>query len=618
MRFEKFIRKTTIIGFVVSLPLFWGIQQKSSEGFNEKTDQHLSALIGKVKTELLQLKKDAAGKKTLPYLQQHFYTARLAYKRMAVLTDYFNPYQYKQLNSPAIPRIESEIADRIIPPQGFQALEQLLFADWNKNSGYLELNRLADEMLVSLETISNEPDRHFKFSKAFVFDALRSAIISVTTLGITGFDSPVINYSLPEAIASLQEIKELISFYRPGSDKNSQAQLQKVIALTDKAITYLKTNNRFATFDRLGFITGYINPLYKQLIRYRMASGTGIPEGRSAVNYDAESFFALDFFNINFYSPPSEYWVTPERVSLGKKIFSDPILSGTGTRSCASCHKPELAFTDGLAKPYSLDNSHLLPRNTPTIINAGFQTRQFLDSRSDILENQLSEVVHNTDEMEGTMQRAVELLSDDPAYISFFNEAYPAEKQKITPFTIANAISSYVRSLVSLNAPFDRYVRGDQKSLSASAKNGFNLFAGKAKCATCHFIPLFNGVVPPSFAETESEIIGVPKTKDKKPAILDDDPGKYNFTKSEIHRYSFKTPTLRNVALTAPYMHNGVYTTLDEVMEFYNNGGGKGLHIAPVYQTLPFDKLNLTKTEVKDIIAFMKSLTDTSFNKTRL
>ena len=136
---------------------------------------------------------------------------------------------------------------------------------------------------------------------------------------------------------------------------------------------------------------------------------------------------------------------------------------------------------------------------------------------------------------------------------------------------------------------------------------------GKAKCATCHHPPLFNGLLPPEFEETESEVLGVPETTDTLNAKLDSDLGKYLFTRSAIHKYSFKTPTIRNIELTAPYMHNGVFKTLEEVMDFYNKGGGKGLKIAPGNQTLPFDKLNLSKKEQTDIINFMKSLTDSLF-----
>jgi cytochrome c peroxidase len=141
------------------------------------------------------------------------------------------------------------------------------------------------------------------------------------------------------------------------------------------------------------------------------------------------------------------------------------------------------------------------------------------------------------------------------------------------------------------------------------AANGFTLFMGKAKCGTCHFMPLFNGVVPPHFSKMESEVIGVPQTN-RAPFTLDADEGKYRFTQSPIHRFAFKTPTLRNIALTAPYMHNGVYKTLEEVVEFYDKGGGAGLDIPLPSQTLPAEPLHLTKEEKNALIQFLHSLTD--------
>ena len=134
---------------------------------------------------------------------------------------------------------------------------------------------------------------------------------------------------------------------------------------------------------------------------------------------------------------------------------------------------------------------------------------------------------------------------------------------------------------------------------------------GKAKCGTCHFMPLFSGAKPPRYYYIESEVIGVPERADKKTHILDKDSGRYMITKAGIHLFSFKTPSVRNAALTAPYMHNGVFKTLKQVLDFYNNAGGKGLGIAPPNQSLPFEKLHLTEKEKKDIIAFMQSLTHT-------
>ena len=166
-------------------------------------------------------------------------------------------------------------------------------------------------------------------------------------------------------------------------------------------------------------------------------------------------------------------------------------------------------------------------------------------------------------------------------------------------------MASYVRSLSQYNSKFDEYLR-DEVEYSSDEKAGFNLFAGKAKCATCHFIPLTNGTVPPNFMKTESEILGVPNRHN----YLDTDLGKYELTQAEIHRNSFKTPTIRNIELTAPYMHNGVFKTLEEVIDFYNKGGGIGLGFKVPNQTLPEDELLLSDKEKKQLIAFMKTLTD--------
>jgi cytochrome c peroxidase len=143
-------------------------------------------------------------------------------------------------------------------------------------------------------------------------------------------------------------------------------------------------------------------------------------------------------------------------------------------------------------------------------------------------------------------------------------------------------------------------------ALTADEKLGFNVFMGKGKCATCHFFPLFNGTVPPVFQETESEVIGTPA--DRSQRRVDADPGKFVVTKNAVHRYAFKTPTVRFSAQTAPYMHNGVYRTLDEVVDFYNKGGGNGLGFGLDNQTLPFDKLTLTPAEKRGLVAFMRAL----------
>ena len=151
-------------------------------------------------------------------------------------------------------------------------------------------------------------------------------------------------------------------------------------------------------------------------------------------------------------------------------------------------------------------------------------------------------------------------------------------------------------------------MQGDSKSLNKAEIEGYNLFAGKALCGSCHFFPLFNGTVPPFYNETEFEVLGTPEASNNK--TLDNDPGRFKVTGIEKQRLAFKTPTIRNVELTAPYMHNGVYSTLEEVIEFYHKGGGAGLGLTVPNQTLPFDSLKLSPVEKHRIILFMRTLTE--------
>jgi cytochrome c peroxidase len=223
------------------------------------------------------------------------------------------------------------------------------------------------------------------------------------------------------------------------------------------------------------------------------------------------------------------------------------------------------------------------------------------------LENQAQDVVNNKDEMHGSLEEALVIIKKDEAYKKLFRQAYP-NATGIGLQHLQNALASYVRTLLSLNSRFDQYMRGDGLRLNKEEKLGFNLFMGKAKCGTCHFLPLFNGTVPPMFREMESEVIGVPKTIAGKE--LDDDPGRFAMAQLAPYQHAFKTTTVRNAALTAPYMHNGVFNTLEEVVNFYNKGGGAGLGFKVENQTLPFDQLQLNEEEKKALVQFMRSLND--------
>ncbi len=318
------------------------------------------------------------------------------------------------------------------------------------------------------------------------------------------------------------------------------------------------------------------------------------------LNYQAENLFSPDaLLPENFPGGhPGSGGHSGERggslAELGKKLFSDPSLSGNGQKSCASCHSPDKMFTDRLPRSIAFDGHHLLDRNAPSLLYSGFQYNQFWDGRARSLEEQIRTVLHDPREMKADTTTLTQKGGID---------------------RIATAIAAFVRTLHPMNSPFDRYMRGETGTLSARAIKGANLFMGKAQCATCHFIPLFNGLVPPDYAMTEFEVLGSTRTDRLDKTALSPDAGRYKIYPFPFYKGAFKTPTVRNAALTYPYMHNGAFRDLKKLMEFYNRGGGAGLGLRVPDQTLSSVPLHLSPGEIDDIILFIHALTDTLYQK---
>jgi cytochrome c peroxidase len=251
-----------------------------------------------------------------------------------------------------------------------------------------------------------------------------------------------------------------------------------------------------------------------------------------------------------------------------------------------------------------LGGRDLLARNTPTLLNAALQPAQFYDLRAISLEDQVEDVLHNPLEMRGSLQTAIGRFSRDSGYRKLWGAAFPGGSVDTTGIIIA--LAAYVRSLVRLDSRFDEYMRGDSTALDTEEIRGFNLFMGKARCGSCHYMPLFNGNFPPVYGRTEAEVIGVPSAPSSD--IIDTDPGQFAIIAAPFLLHAFKTSSIRNASRTAPYMHNGIYTTLDQVVDFYDAGGGVGAGEKLANQTLPTDSLHLSPKEKKSLVAFMKSL----------
>lgn len=365
------------------------------------------------------------------------------------------------------------------------------------------------------------------------------------------------------------------------------------------------SNKEFDTFDRYGFIRNHIHPLLNLWKRTVTDWNVSFPF-ETKLSYEAESFFDSTTFNVEKFAPSYSPETTPELVALGKLLFFDKNLSNSKKMSCATCHQPEKFFTDGLRKSKANDGNEL-SRNSPTLLYAALQNNQFYDARVANLENQIMDVVNSEREFHSDLNNLKKTVERSEKYKARFKSTY---NDSVTSRNIRNAIAQYIRTLVPFNSKFDRNISNKENTLTASEINGFNLFMGKAGCGTCHFAPVFNGTVPPDFSHTELEVLGVPRTSVFTDATIDPDSGRYNLFRADLKKFAFKTPTVRNISKTAPYMHNGVYTTLEEVVKFYNLGGGSGIGIDLHNQTLPPDSLQLSNQDISDIIHFMQSLED--------
>ncbi|WP_229312068.1 cytochrome-c peroxidase [Larkinella punicea] len=579
----------------------------ATERVKQQFSHDLAVFRALIETRFLPLAERSASADSM---KTAFLACRRAYKKLEPFAEYYLPATTRLVNGPPLPEIEAE-DNRISEPGGLQVIEELIFPEFDvrrRNDLIREIKKLRRE-LVRYADFEKDTD----LTDAHVFDALRLQIFRIITLGISGFDTPRCLNALPEAATSVHTLSTYLSFYNTKTP--DFYRLVQILQSTEK---HLNQASDFNTFDRFQFITEFANPLSTQVLAFQQQRNIQPFNEIRALRTDAKTLFDTNAFNPDFYAPTVATRSNPAKILLGKKLFSDPVLSAGddppgGKRSCASCHQPDKAFTDGLPKNASLSGRGFVRRNTPTLLNAALQNAQFYDLRAQTLENQSSEVIQNVDEMHGSLEYAARTLQQNNVYRAWFEKAFPTLRDSIEPIHIQNALAAYERSLVRLNSRFDRAMREQNNGtgkplLSTEERLGFNLFMGKAKCGTCHFLPLFNGTVPPVFTQTESEVIGVPVQPNRRQ--IDPDPGRYALFRLDPLKYAFKTPTVRNIVQTSPYMHNGAYQTLENVLEFYNQGGGRGLGIRLENQTLPTDKLDLTDREQSALLAFLKTLSD--------
>ncbi len=294
---------------------------------------------------------------------------------------------------------------------------------------------------------------------------------------------------------------------------------------------------------------------------------------------------------------------SPQQIDLGRYLFFDPILSGDGTISCATCHDPNQGFSDGLGASIGIGDQKL-KRGAPTIWNVGFLKKLFWDGRSNNLEDQAMGPLFAANEMGNTPSKLVATLNSIKTYRVLFAEAFPkrATTTAISLDEILAAITAFEASLISLNSRYDQYAHGYHEALTSKEKEGMNVFRSfVARCAECH--------TPPLFTNQQIAVIGTPE-----PTGFSFDPGAEIPSKDKTLRGGFKVPSLRNIEKTAPYMHSGKFQTLRETVQFYTDGRG---HAVPKDAQLLIHwhiwEPKLTDYELDRLVDFLRTLTDESF-----
>lgn len=553
---------------------------------------------------------NAAGRQRL---KEEIAQTRLQLKAVDFWLRYLEPIGYRQINGPLPVEWETEAFEKWEPPYK------------RKGAGLTLAALYLEEETITRDTLLHLIQQSVDATKIFTADSItrhlatfdhfyfcnRLFLLNLAAIYTTGFECPDTENVIPELRHMLAAVKQIYSSFNNSFPATPLSAAY--LALYDSALSFVNEQpSDFSTFDHFTFIKEYVNPLFalnQQFIqRYKAVSRSF---NDYSINKQALSIFDKSFYNMQhpkgIFSLVDDIVVLNEIDRIGKLLFYDPILSGNNMRSCASCHVPKQYFTDTTAQTaLQFDRIQRLPRNTPSLINVIYNHLLMLDGKHISLLAQAKDVTSNPVEMEGSEREMVEKVMSCKEYKTAFKKLLkhtPGETE-VTARHILSAITFYMSKFSAYSAPFDDAMH-NKATLDARQIKGFNLFMSKAECGTCHFVPFFNGVKPP-YTGSEFEVLGTPA--DTGFSALSPDKGRYEINPAPETLHAFRTGTLRNIAHTKPYMHNGVFNTLDEVLDFYNNGGGQGHGLDVPNQTLSGDSLHLTPDEKDALVAFMRAL----------
>ncbi|MBS1773497.1 MAG: cytochrome C peroxidase [Bacteroidetes bacterium] len=560
-------------------------------------------------------KADLTNSNDVQKIREEIRTVRYCLKSLDFWLRYLEPTAYKKINGPLPVEWETEVFEKYEKPYKREGAGLALA------TLYLDEPVILKDSLLSLIKASINATNTYKAdsitkelqSYHHFFLCNRLYLLNLAAIYTTGFECPDTTQIIIELRTMMKDVEPIYTAFNksfPNTPLSSEYQ-----NLYNKAIRYSESQPAdYSRFDHFTFIKDYVNPLFilnqKMIAQYHVISHSLVDY---SLNKTAPSIFDKSLYRgqntKGIFLRVDDTAVLAKIEALGKQLFYDPILSGNNMRSCASCHKPTEYFTDTLtATSIQFNHTDYLPRNSPSLINAQYNHLLMLDGKHISLQNQAKDVITNPLELGCAEKDMLEKILSCKEYYKGFKELlqYTPQEPDVTMEHIASALTVYYCKFSNYYSPFDDAIN-NYKPINAEAKAGFNLFMGKAQCATCHFVPQFNGVKPP-YISSEFEVLGVPK--DKNYLKLNDDKGRYGINPANETMMAFRTGSIRNTEHTAPYMHNGVFRTMEEVIDFYDAGGGIGHGLKIDNQTLSSDSLKLNKTEKKNLLAFIRSLNE--------
>lgn len=613
------MKKISAALFIFIITAFVFISFKNTDTINPylfRYKEQVNKFQGQQK-ELLELIKnsDLANETSKTFIRSKINQSRIALKNVDIWLRYLEPVAYKKINGPLPVEWETEVFEKFEKPykrDGAGLTLAALYLDEEKIESTKLLN-LIQESVIASEIYTNDSITDRLTSPDHFFLCNRLFLLNLSAIYTTGFECPDTGQIIPELKSMLKEVYLIYQqFNTTFPDKSfNEAYLDQF----KEAISFVENqSNDFTQFDHFTFIKKYVNPLFaynQELIRrYQVSS-------RSYVDYSLTKT-STSIFSKDLYKGQSTKGiflrVTDEEAlacidKVGKLLFYDPILSGNNMRSCVSCHQTTAFLTDTLnATSMEYNQKDRLERNTPSLLDVPYNHLLMLDGKHISMKDQAMAVITSSKEMGANADEVLKKVLSCKDYKKTFTSLlkYTPQEKEITMEHITSALSFYYSKFSKYDAAFDEAMN-TSKELDPLAKKGFNVFMSKAQCATCHFVPQFNGVKPP-YIGSEFEVLGVPQDTTYK--RISTDKGRYEINAAKETAHAFRTGTIRNAEKTKPYMHNGIFTTLEQVIDFYDAGGGTGKGLVVENQTLSGDSLRLSKDEKKQLLAFIASLTE--------